>query len=82
MKLQEDHFEILRKLNEKPMYTQRQLAKELGFSLGKLNYLYILTPKGFTEKTLLTINFMKRKMNEYEQLRKELKNFGKDVDNN
>ena len=50
MKLKQVHIEILRKFNEKPIYTQRQLAKEFGFSLGKLNYLYILTSKGFTEK--------------------------------
>ena len=33
-----DHFEVLRKINKKPNYSQRKLAKELGFSLGKLNY--------------------------------------------
>ena len=82
MKLKQNHLEILRKLNEKTVYTQRELAKELSFSLGKLNYLYILTSKGFKEKTLLTINFIKRKLNEYKQLIKELKNFRKDVDKN
>ena len=39
----------------------------------KINYFYILTPKGLAEKTKLTINFMKRQMNEYEELKKELK---------
>ena len=29
---------------------------------NKINYIYVLTPKGFTEKTKLTINFMKAKM--------------------
>jgi hypothetical protein len=38
----------------------------------KVRYLYILTPKGISEKTKLTINFMKRKMDEYEELKKEL----------
>jgi hypothetical protein len=33
----------------------------------------VLTPKGITEKTKLTINFMKRKMQEYDELKKELK---------
>ena len=33
-----DHFEILRKIHKKPESTQRELAGELGFSLGKLNY--------------------------------------------
>ncbi len=93
-----DHFEVLRKINKKPNYSQRKLAKELGFSLGKLNYclkalqekglvkvqnfkknpeklnyIYLLTPKGVAEKTRLTIDFMKRKMKEYDELKKELK---------
>ena len=39
----------------------------------KINYIYVLTPKGITEKTKLTLNFMKRKMKEYDELKKELK---------
>ena len=38
MKNEQDHFEILRKIQKKPTSSQRELAKELGFSLGKLNY--------------------------------------------
>tara|TARA_B100001989_G_C24133542_1_gene266701 strand:+ start:226 stop:522 length:297 start_codon:yes stop_codon:yes gene_type:complete len=97
MKNKEDHFKILRKLQQRPESSQRELAKELGFSLGKLNYclkalqqkglikiqsfknnpkkinyLYILTPQGIAEKTKLTINFMKRKMKEYDELKKEI----------
>ena len=92
-----DHFEVLRKIKSKPNSSQRELASELGFSLGKLNYClkslkekglikiknfhknpnkigyaYILTPKGISEKTKLTLNFMKRKMKEYDELKKEL----------
>ena len=37
-----------------------------------MNYLYILTPKGISEKTKLTLDFMKRKMEEYEELKKEI----------
>ena len=94
----QDHFNILRKIQSKPESSQRMLAKELGFSLGKLNYciralknkglvkirnfqknpkkmnyIYILTPKGVTLKSRLTLNFMKRKFKEYEDLQKELK---------
>ena len=93
----QDHFDILRKLQKKPNSTQRELAEELGFSLGKLNYclkalqqkglvkienfkknpnkinyFYVLTPAGIAEKTKLTLNFMKRKMKEYDELKKEL----------
>ena len=39
----------------------------------KLNYIYVLTPKGIAEKTKLTLNFMKRKMREYDELKSELK---------
>ena len=97
MKDNQDHFEVLRKIKTKPETTQRELADELGFSLGKLNYclkalrtkglikienfrtnpnkinyIYVLTPKGIAEKTKLTINFMKRKMKEYDELKKEI----------
>ena len=43
----QDHFELLRKIHKKPEVTQRALANELGFSLGKLNYcLKALRTKG------------------------------------
>ena len=38
MNNEQDHFEILRKIEKLPEASQRDLAKELGFSLGKLNY--------------------------------------------
>jgi len=40
---------------------------------NKLIYTYLLTPKGISEKTKLTIAFMKRKMQEYEELKSDLK---------
>jgi len=98
MKNQEDNFNVLRKIEKNPSSSQRELAGDLGFSLGKLNYClnalkskglvkmknfhqnpnklnyaYVLTPKGVAEKTKLTINFMKRKMKEYDELNSELK---------
>ena len=94
----QDHLNLLRKINSKPGHSQRKLADDLKFSLGKLNYcikalkkkglikienfkknpkkinyIYKLTPKGITEKTQLTLNFMKRKMEEYDELKKEIK---------
>ena len=50
------------------------LVKITNFSKSKnkFRYAYILTPKGISEKTKLTINFMKRKMKEYDELKKEL----------
>ena len=94
----QDHFNVLRKIQQKPESSQRELAEDLGFSLGKLNYclkslkvkglvkiknfkknpnkinyIYVLTPQGVSEKTKLTLNFMKRKMKEYDELKREIK---------
>ena len=94
----EEHFEVLRKIQKKPELSQRKMAEDLGFSLGKLNYClnalvdkglvkienfknkknkvqyfrYVITQKGISERTKLTLDFMKRKMKEYDQLKKEL----------
>ncbi len=92
-----NNFEVLRSIQKNPNKSQREMAKSLGFSLGKLNYCiqalkkkglvkinnfkknpkkmnyaYILTPKGIKQKTKLTLNFMVRKMKEYDELKKEL----------
>ena len=48
--------------------------KNFNQSTKKLNYIYLLTPKGIAEKTRLTISFMHRRMQEYEELKKELEN--------
>ena len=37
-----------------------------------MGYAYILTPRGISTKTKITINFMKKKMREYEELKKEI----------
>ncbi len=94
---EEDKLKVLIKIKNKPSSSQRMLAAELGFSLGKLNYcikalkqkglikinnfkknknklnyFYILTPKGIDYRVQLTLSFMKRKMKEYDELKKEL----------
>ena len=91
------HLDLLRKLESNPEYTQRDLSKEMGVSLGKVNYcirkltekglikltnfkqnpkkmgyIYLLTPKGIEEKSRLTFSFLKRKIVEYEILKKEI----------
>lgn len=100
MKNDQDQFNILRKLNKN--MSQRELATDLGFSLGKLNYLinelkkkglikikrfkrnkrkirylYILTPEGISKRTKMAFSFMKRKLIEYEELKKEMSKFKK-----
>ena len=43
-----DQLDIMRKVGKKTNMSQRELATELGFSLGKLNYcLKELRKKGF-----------------------------------
>ena len=39
---------------------------------SKFKYIYLLTPKGISEKTKITLNFMKRKMKEYDELKSEI----------
>ena len=57
-KTNEEHFEILRKIGSKSELSQRKMAKELGFSLGKLNYCL----KELQKKGLIKIqNFKKNK---------------------
>ena len=88
---------VLRALEANPELSQRQLAAELGVSLGGVNYalkaligrgfvkadnfrrsgskvayLYVLTPKGIAEKSLLASAFLGRKLEEYEVLRQEI----------
>ncbi len=40
---------------------------------SKINYIYLLTPKGISIKFNLTLKFMKRKLKEYDELKKDLK---------
>ena len=35
-----ENIQILKKVYNNPRYTQRELALELGYSLGKLNYCF------------------------------------------
>ena len=48
-------------------------------SKTKSKYLYVLTPKGISEKTKITLIFMKNKMKEYDELKKELKKTSKNT---
>lgn len=39
---------------------------------NKFKYIYVLTPRGIVEKAKITLKFMKIKMKEYDELKKEL----------
>ena len=97
MNKSETEYLILRKLEENPHLTQREISEELGVSLGKTNYvikalidkgwlklnnfkrsdkklgyIYLLTPTGISEKTILAQNFLRRKSDEYNRLKEEI----------
>ena len=99
MKNKDELLKILREVEKNPKISQRELAANVNFSLGKLNYclsalkikglikmknfqnnkkkiryIYILTPKGLAKKTSMAINFLKRKMKEYDEIKRELEN--------
>jgi len=98
------HYQILKNFEKKPHLTQREMADELGLSVGKTNYLiravidkgwlkfknfrksdnkigfmYVITPKGIANKTILTLSFLKRKSNEYKNLKEEIKSLKKQL---
>lgn len=102
----EIHYKLLKRLEADPHISQRQLAKELGVSLGKVNYClkalvdrgwikarnfknsknkktyaYFLTAPGFQEKAKITVQFLKRKVREYEQLRVEIEELRREIHN-
>ena len=97
MNKSDTEYTVLKILNDNPKITQRQLAKEMGLSLGKTNYvihalidkgwvkfsnfkrsdnksgyMYLLTPKGITDKSVLAQNFLRRKSEEYNRLKEEI----------
>ena len=100
----EYRYKILRLLEEDPEMSQRDLARALGVSLGKVNYclqalidtglvkannfknshnkqayMYLLTRRGITEKSLATARFLKHKMSEYENLQREIRNLKREL---
>jgi EPS-associated MarR family transcriptional regulator len=99
------HYGLLKTLEDNPGLSQRDLAKRLGISLGKVNfclnalvekgslkinnfrnnenklaYVYLLTPRGVEEKARITVMFLKHKMQEYEQLRKEIEELKREAE--
>ena len=90
-------YYLLRALASKSEFTQLDLSRKIGVSVGKVNYvlsdlirkgivkmenfkqskskkgyIYLLTPDGIKEKKVITLNFIKRKMDEYERLEREI----------
>ena len=45
----------------------------------KQDYLYLLTPQGIEEKAKVTIRFLKRKVKDYEELKREIEELQKEA---
>jgi len=97
MPVDEMPLKLLRLIAANPRVSQRDVALEVGISLGKVNYClralvhegyvravrfknsrnkvayrYLLTPRGFAHKAVLTARCLRSKMREYESLRSEI----------
>lgn len=106
---QEAQFRVMQAIVNNPNITQRELASQMGVSLGrahyclasllevgwvkmsrfrgsseKKQYAYILTPSGISQKAEITGRFLKRKIDEYQALKREIEvlreEIGVDVD--
>ena len=101
---EEIDYKVIKLIEQDAEISQRALSKELGVSLGKINYClkalidkgwikaknfknsqnklayrYVLTPQGIQQKAVLTSQFLKRKLAEYEHLQKEIEDLQSEV---
>jgi len=102
---EEVRYRLLKYVAEHPEASQRELARELGISVGKANYClkaliskglvkvrnfrnssnklayaYALTPRGIEEKISVTIQFLRRKIADYDELTREIEKLTAEVD--
>jgi len=103
---QEIRYRLLKILSQETNLSQRDMAKRVGISLGKVNfciselakrgmikvirfksakdkrpYTYILTPRGLQEKAKLTMRFLKLKLTEYEELKRQIRQLANEIEN-
>jgi EPS-associated MarR family transcriptional regulator len=92
-----EDFKLLSIIEKSPQVSQREIAKKVGLSLGKVNYclkslgkkglikikrfsksdhkikyVYLLTPEGIKKKSMMTLDFLEQKLEEYEALQDEI----------
>lgn len=100
----EYRYKILKILEANPEVSQRDLARALGVSLGRVNfclkaliekgllkatnfhnsqnklaYMYLLTPTGIREKSIITERFLKLKLEEHAALEAEINEIWREV---
>ena len=98
MQQEEIELEVLRCVGK--VTTQRTIADEIGYSVGKVNYVlkklaqkglvkaerfvnsdskiqykYLLNPKGIKEKIVITEKFIQIKKEEYDRLQKQMQEY-------
>ena len=101
---QEVRYRLLKYLGDHPDASQRELARHLGVSVGKVNYClhalverglvkvrnfrnsrnkiayaYVLTPGGLEEKVNVTYSFLRRKLDEYDSICREIESLQAEV---
>jgi len=101
----EIRYRLLKMLVQESNLTQRDMARKMGISLGKVNhalselakkgliriirfksaknkipYTYMLTPRGREEKARLAVNFLRRKIAEYEEIKRQINELAREVD--
>ena len=101
---QEIKYRLLKILSQSGDITQRHMAREMGISLGKVNYclselakqgfikirrfrasrnkiqyLYLLTARGLEEKARLTTSFLRRKVLEYKEIKKQIEELSQEL---
>lgn len=104
MTVNEVQYKVMRVLEANPTMSQRDVAKELGISLGKVNYclraligkgwikaanfknnknkaayMYLLTPRGASQKGRMAVEFLQIKKREYDALRAEIEQYKSEV---
>ena len=54
-------------------------AKSFKNSENKKAYAYVLTPKGINERAQITARFLKRKINEYEEIKQQIEQLKREI---
>ncbi len=57
-------------------------VKRFKSAKNKVPYSYMLTPRGIEEKGRITVRFLKRKMSEYEEIRRQIEVLTEEVEKN
>jgi len=55
--------------------------KRFKSAVNKIPYTYMLTPEGLEEKAKITLSFLKRKLVEYEEIKRQIKEIANEAEN-